>query len=160
MDTILAHSLKASIDVLPVDSGSYAVILTLESPQTVTIGQLGGYDLAAGYYLYAGSAHSPGGLRARLGRHLRGSERTRWHIDYVRKITRVGAWGYLVSWSDTTIECRWSQWLADVPGISIPIPGFGASDCRSGCRAHLVHFTQTHIWQDFATHMGLTTGND
>jgi len=158
MDIILAHSSKGSMDVLPVEAGTYAVILTLESPQTVTIGRLGSYALAGGDYLYAGSAHGPGGLRARLGRHLQGSDRTRWHIDYVRKIARVHAWGYLVSSSATALECQWSQWLANVPGTNVPIPRFGASDCRSGCRAHLLHFTQAHIWQDFAAHMGLTTG--
>jgi Uri superfamily endonuclease len=35
-------------------------------------------------------------------------------------------------------ECRWSQALAGVKEIHIPLPGFGASDCRSGCTAHLV----------------------
>lgn len=34
------------------------------------------------------------------------------------------------------LECCWSTYLAAKPGVSIPAPGFGASDCRSGCMAH------------------------
>jgi Uri superfamily endonuclease len=146
------------MDILPVETGTYALILTLESPQTVTIGRLGNYDLSTGYYLYTGSAHGAGGLRARLGRHLRGGKRVHWHIDYLRKIAKVSAWGYLVSSSASAYECQWSQWLADIPETTVPVPGFGASDCRCGCQAHLTYFTQAHIWQGFATQMGLITG--
>jgi len=29
--------------------------------------------------------------------------------------------------------------IEKVSGGSIPIPGFGSSDCRSGCEAHLIY---------------------
>ncbi len=34
----------------------------------------------------------------------------------------------------------WSQALVRLPGSSVPLPGFGASDCRLGCLSHLVAF--------------------
>jgi hypothetical protein len=38
------------------------------------------------------------------------------------------------------LECAWSQALARLPGTRIPAPGFGSSDCRCACPAHLVAF--------------------
>ena len=40
------------------------------------------------------------------------------------------------------LECVWSQALLELPGASAPVRGFGASDCHSGCEAHLVFFVQ------------------
>jgi Uri superfamily endonuclease len=37
--------------------------------------------LPAGRYLYCGSAKGPGGLKARLSRHMRRGKSVRWHID-------------------------------------------------------------------------------
>ncbi len=149
------------MDVLPVEAGTYAVIFTLEIPQTVTIGRLGTFDLTRGYYLYVGSAQGAGGLRARLGRHLQGGGQPHWHVDYLRKIARVSTFGYLVSRSSPTgsmpLECQWSQLLTSLPGAAIPIPKFGASDCRSGCRAHLVNLQDLNTYWDFARRMGLVT---
>jgi len=42
--------------------------------------------------------------------------------------------------TEEPLECHWSQALAKAPGAEIPRAGFGASDCRSGCAAHLVLF--------------------
>jgi hypothetical protein len=38
------------------------------------------------------------------------------------------------------LECLWSQALATQSGAFLPASGFGASDCRAGCAAHLVGF--------------------
>lgn len=92
--------------------------------------------LLPGRYVYVGSAHGPGGLRARLGRHLRGDGRPHWHIDVLRAAARVEGYAY---WTrDGVTECALAQALASLPGASIPLPHFGASDCRTGCPAHLV----------------------
>ena len=45
--------------------------------------RFGKLTLAAGQYAYVGSAHGPGGLRARVGRHLRAEKPLHWHIDYL-----------------------------------------------------------------------------
>jgi Uri superfamily endonuclease len=94
----------------------------------------------AGDYFYIGSAHGAGGLRARVGRHLRGDGKRHWHIDYLRAVVEVQAVLYTVA--DKSLECVWSQALAQLPGALIPIPHFGSSDCRSGCAAHLMAFSR------------------
>ena len=123
-------------DQLPDAGGSYTLVLALGQARVLTIGRLGEVVLPAGVYAYAGSAFGSGGLRARLGRHLRGDGVTHWHIDYLRAQARVADCFYTVS--DTPLECVWSRALAALPGALIPVPGFGASDCRSGCGAHLI----------------------
>jgi Uri superfamily endonuclease len=124
---------------LPDNPGTYAVHLRLLNDQLLQIGRLGIFSFPAGEYVYSGSAFGPGGLRARLGRHLRGRGKPHWHIDYLRGAARVlGAW---YSLSAHSLECQWSQALAELPGAFIPAPRFGASDCHSGCRAHLVAFS-------------------
>ncbi|MBI5567827.1 MAG: GIY-YIG nuclease family protein [Chloroflexi bacterium] len=124
------------IDQLPCESGSYVLILEIKRSQVLTIGRLGQVPLPVGVYAYAGSAFGSGGLRSRLGRHLRGDGTLHWHIDYLRAKAHVLSCFYTVS--DTRLECAWSQALAALPGATIPVPGFGASDCRSGCAAHLI----------------------
>ncbi len=126
------------IDDLPAAHGAYALWLSILRSQTITIGCLGQYHLAAGNYLYSGSARGAGGLRARVGRHLRGGGKVHWHIDYLRASARVQ--GVLYTVTDSTLECAWSRAAAQLPQAVIPVPRFGSSDCRSGCAAHLVAF--------------------
>ncbi len=121
---------------IPSKRGSYVLMLELKRVRALRVGRLGEVTLPAGVYAYAGSAFGSGGLRARLGRHLRGDGALHWHIDYVRAVAKVRTCFYTVS--DTPLECAWSQTLAALPGATIPVVGFGASDCRSGCGAHLI----------------------
>ena len=128
-------------DSIPREPGSYALWLNLIQEKTIRVGRLGVCTFAAGDYVYLGSARGPGGLRARLGRHLRGNGKTHWHIDFLRKVADVHGFSYIIRRGDSrnaSMECTWSQKIAAFPGTTIPAPGFGASDCRSGCRAHLV----------------------
>lgn len=126
---------------IPKSPGVYILHTHLLHPQTLLIGGLGEFNFQPGDYLYVGSALGPGGLKARLGRHLRGNGRCHWHIDWLRQVTDVIGYFYL----ETTdhMECQWSQHLINMPRASVPAPGFGASDCRSkgeSCFAHLVWF--------------------
>jgi Uri superfamily endonuclease len=138
---------------LPNVPGSYALFLHLPRACHMRTGKLGEFFFPSGDYIYLGSAFGPGGLRARLGRHLRGDGTPRWHIDYLRKIAQVRGCCCLEAGPDienvanrspifghVELECRWSQALAALPGASILAPGFGASDCSAGCPAHLVAF--------------------
>jgi Uri superfamily endonuclease len=52
-------------------AGAYLLLLNVVVPLCVTLPRRAPASLPAGRYLYAGSAHGPGGLRARLARHLR-----------------------------------------------------------------------------------------
>jgi Uri superfamily endonuclease len=118
--------------------GTYALHLVVSRAQLIEVGRLGQQYLPIGDYFYLGSARGAGGLRARVGRHLRGDGARHWHIDYLRAIAEVCEVFYAVT--DTSLECAWSQALAQLPQAFIPIPHFGSSDCRSGCAAHLIAF--------------------
>jgi Uri superfamily endonuclease len=119
-------------------SGTYVLWLHLPRPRTLLVGRFGEVTFAAGYYAYVGSAFGPGGVRARLGRHLRGSGALRWHIDYLRQACRVEtAW---FSHDPRRLEHAWAAALLALPGARQPVAGFGASDCN--CDTHLVAFTR------------------
>ncbi len=114
--------------------GTYALILRNDSVKIVTVGQLGPLELRPGWYVYVGSAQGPGGLAARVGRHMRPEKKRRWHIDYVRPHVELReAWFTLGS---EKIECQWANAFAEMPKAELPFPRFGASDCR--CAAHLI----------------------
>lgn len=136
--------------MLPGSPGAYALQLSISEPHRMQVGRLGEFTFPAGEYIYLGSALGPGGLRARLGRHLSIAlpARPHWHIDYLRAGARVHAYCYFVLQGGETpgaapIECLWSSALASSSGASVPVRGFGASDCRCGCPAHLVAFEKT-----------------
>ncbi len=131
------------IRTIPQCPGSYALWLHLHQAQNLTVGKLGYFTFPTGDYVYLGSARGSGGLRARLGRYLRGDGKPHWHIDHLRAAAQVNGFGYTIHRRDTIYrvpaECDWSQKLASLPETSIPVPGFGSSDCRSSCPAHLVY---------------------
>jgi len=66
---------------VPSGAGTYALVVALDRSQHITIGRRGGFHFPAGFYIYIGSALGPGGLSARIGRHLLAEKRLHWHID-------------------------------------------------------------------------------
>jgi len=118
---------------LPARAGSYVLVLHLARPARLRIGRLGRFDFPAGWYLYVGSARGPGGLAARVGRHLRSSANPHWHIDYLRRVATVEE----VWWREGVErrECEWAQAIGGWTGAKIIAPRFGASDCE--CKTHL-----------------------
>jgi Uri superfamily endonuclease len=119
---------------LPAAPGTYLLLLDLPMPTRLAVGRLGTFDFPAGRYAYTGSARGPGGLRARVGRHLRAEKRLHWHADYLSaRASIVEVW---YAESTARLECVWAARLSALPGASQPIDGFGSSDC--GCRSHLI----------------------
>jgi Uri superfamily endonuclease len=118
--------------------GTYVLVLWLARAQAIRVGRLGEVAFPAGWYLYVGSALGPGGLHARLARHLLrldAGKRAHWHVDYLReRAAWVGAWSRE---SSRRLECEWAVAARQLPGATVVAPGFGASDCR--CPAHLVY---------------------
>jgi Uri superfamily endonuclease len=117
--------------------GSYILVLQLLQPLVaLQVGRLGSYDFAPGFYLYVGSAFGAGGLEAQIARHRqRWKARPHWHIDHLRPHTRLReVWTVA---GPIHFECRWCRALADTPGVSAPVRGFGSSD--TGCPAHLFY---------------------
>ncbi|HSO26870.1 MAG TPA: GIY-YIG nuclease family protein [Anaerolineales bacterium] len=132
------------MSALPTGSGSYLLYLVLDRPIRLAAGRLPTAFFPAGVYYYAGSAFGPGGLRARVQRHITGSGPRRWHIDYLRPAARLLAVGFLTQADNPSnaarLECQWSQALAAFAGAIIPVHKFGASDCTHHCPAHLIAF--------------------
>jgi len=118
------------------DSGSYLLWLRADEAQSITVGALGEMAVPPGVYAYAGSAFGPGGVKARVGRHVRGEGALHWHVDYLRAVADLAAVWF--THDDVRRECDWAAVLRDLPAASVPMDGFGASDCT--CPAHLIRF--------------------
>jgi len=130
--------------------GTYVLVLVVENGQRVRVGRLGEFRVPPGWLAYVGSARGPGGLAARLARHLRHPKTLVWHIDFLRAVAQpVDVW-----WATGTDrrECLWAAALAQMPGASRLIPRFGASDCR--CPTHLFHFPGPPDREEFARRVG------
>lgn len=123
-------------DSIPNTPGAYALVLHLPATTRLRIGRLGTFDFPAGWYVYAGSAHGPGGIGARVNRHLRADKPPHWHIDYLRAVAEVVE--VRVTEDPEVTEHDLVGSLMKLPGAKAPVPGFGARDCRVGCRSHLI----------------------
>lgn len=120
-------------DDLPDAPGAYVLVIEIETEITVEPAKRSPVRLAAGRYAYCGSAYGPGGLGARVRRHLRRGKSLRWHVDRLTETGRITALHLVPGGS----ECALLAALLALPEVSVPVPGFGSSDCRS-CPAHLV----------------------
>jgi len=119
------------------DSGTYFLLIELQAHCEATIGRLGRFVFPRGYYAYCGSARR--GLRARLARHRRADKKLHWHIDHLLAQPAARLLLALPLPLRETDECALSQSFQQLPGASVPVRGFGSSDCRKGCPAHLVY---------------------
>jgi len=61
------------------------VLAELKRDTSTRIKHFGIVDFLSGIYCYCGSACGPGGLYARLKRHLDGHIKKHWHFDYLRE---------------------------------------------------------------------------
>ena len=120
-------------DSLPSVPGAYVLVLQLARPVTLRIATLPSAEIGPGCYAYVGNAHGPGGIRARVRRHLRPDKKIHWHIDH---LTAVAAIQSVAAHPDRN-ECDVVSALREDAGLGVPIVGFGSSDCRN-CEAHLV----------------------
>ena len=128
------------------EAGTYALVLFCSQAERVRIGKLGPLRLRRGVYVYVGSARGPGGVRARVAHHQKLSPRPHWHIDYLRPHTRLDRIWY--SHGRRGSEHQWASVFRALPGASIPMAGFGSSDCQ--CEAHLFFFRKRPSFREFA----------
>ena len=128
-----------NFDEFPPAPGTYVLIVRVDHPLMLAIGRLGTFTFSPGYYAYVGSAHGPGGLRARLRRHVHADKPLHWHIDYLTAETPVTTiW---LRESPQRLECVWAREI--IARGTVPVPRFGSSDCS--CPAHLVALTEEAI---------------
>jgi histidyl-tRNA synthetase len=112
----------------PAAPGAYALWLRLTEPLAARVAKNRAV-LSPGDYLYCGSANGPGGLRARLARHMRREKRAHWHVDQLTRLADIRG-AFVLEGGD---ECALNEALRALP---IPFPGFGGSDCPR-CASHL-----------------------
>ncbi len=119
----------STAETIPNAPGAYVLLIHLDQSLALTLSINAKGTLDPGRYLYCGSAKGPGGLKARLSRHMSKGKKVRWHIDRVTEPGKViGAW--VVEGGN---ECD----LADaLNGLPIPIYRFGSTDCDN-CPSHL-----------------------
>lgn len=130
-------SLKKAGEELPQDKGVYVLFLRCLKSCDVRVGSLGSVSLKEGVYAYVGSAFGGGGIKSRLGRHLKTGKKCRWHIDYIRRHMSVAALCYTLEGAEQ------EHIIADrfiASGCEVPMKGFGSSDC--GCVSHLFYMKE------------------
>ncbi len=117
---------------IPAARGAYALLVGLCAPWNPGIRSLSDRALAPGLYIYCGSAYGPGGLRARVARHLRVRKPVRWHVDRLTGHGQVEGVAVRIGGHECDLV---DAFMAR--GASVALAGFGSSDCRR-CPAHLL----------------------
>jgi Uri superfamily endonuclease len=113
------------------DPGAYLLTITLAAPLSGSFAHTP-FTLAPGTYAYCGSANGPGGIAARVSRHMRRAKKPHWHIDQLTmEANEISALGF-----PGGSECALVERLV-AAGATFPLPGFGSSDCRC-CTSHLL----------------------
>ena len=114
---------------------AYALLINVRKDMTIKIGSFGLRHFAKGKYVYAGSARK--GFDARIRRHLSKTKRLHWHADYLL-FSKVVFIEKVIAFGDYVKECDIISALISSGCGKIWIKGFGSSDCRCGCPAHLL----------------------
>ncbi len=125
----IRRRLDEVIKALPQERGVYALCFRLD--REVNITSRSGKVIASvgpGLVLYVGSAGGPGGLRARLSRHLMGASRCWWHVDCVSgAASSVKFVFYVTGSSGVESEDSLARRLAGLSSLR-PIGRVGATD--------------------------------
>jgi len=113
--------------------GTYLLFIKIIEPVEITIKKKS-FFLNEGYYIYIGSAFGAGGLSSRLHRHLRKIKKKHWHIDQITtsKFSDIIGIGVLLK---QRVECGLSEIIESMEK-TVPITGFGNSDCEKKCISH------------------------
>lgn len=122
--------------------GNYTLVIRLKSPSLIRIAKKGQFNFQEGCYVYTGSAlgNSAISLRHRVARHLRKRKELHWHIDYLLADAKASILAVVAGASKANRECEITNLIQRIERASLPIIGFGASDCRRNCKSHLVYF--------------------
>lgn len=123
--------------------GVYCLVVQLLRRHSLEIGRLGAFLFPAGFYVYVGSAQ--GNLEHRIRRHLRQEKKMRWHIDYLLPYGRVVSVHTYAG--EKQKECLLSREIGKMRDASVPVKGFGSSDCT--CNAHLYYFRHAPLISRF-----------
>ena len=123
--------------------GCYVLFLRFKKEVLVEIGSLGTHRIPRGLYAYIGSAKGPGGLEARVKRHIKRDKKVRWHIDYLTTRPECLIEAIIFIKSNTLKEEELVRFLERRGGIHL-IKGFGSSDDKLTL-SHLLYFGETSL---------------
>lgn len=122
----------SATETAPAVPGAYALLIRIDEPLDLTL-RPGAHRFVPGWYVYAGSANGPGGLRARLARHMRADKKPHWHVD---RLTQAAARIEALALEGGS-ECAIVAALTYSGPFAHVLDRFGSSDCRA-CRSHLL----------------------
>lgn len=117
------------------DSGIYILEIYLSKPITIT--RFPKVIFKKGFYYYTGSAQRS--LIKRVERHFRKDKKTHWHIDYITSHSdSIVTSSWLIFGKTKSYECSFNNNLLNTFSLTIPVKGFGNSDCFT-CDSHLLY---------------------
>ncbi|MGQ4832849.1 MAG: GIY-YIG nuclease family protein [Candidatus Asgardarchaeia archaeon] len=127
--------------------GAYVLLIKLS--EKISLNYKGSeYELRDGLYIYVGSAIGyKNAIEKRVARHIRKDKKVFWHVDRITSIPQSEVLGFFVIMSHDKIECDVSQRLFKSGNLSVPLPRFGASDCKLGCPAHF-YYCKNHTYTE------------
>lgn len=128
-------------------AGTYALIMENETRKDIAIGKHGNLPIRPGFYIYIGSAFGPGGVSARVSHHIKIQTSPHWHIDYLRQYAGLIEFWY--SLDPRKREHQWALLLEKQSPNSVPMTGFGSSDCQ--CTSHLFFSSLKPDFSSFKT---------
>ncbi|WP_135074730.1 GIY-YIG nuclease family protein [Terasakiella sp. SH-1] len=128
---------KGILEEISPEKGAYILQIHVDKAFEAPIARLKNPLIRPGRYLYCGSAKGPGGIRARVKRHVKRDKKAHWHVDRLTIAFGVEA----LSIFENTSECDLVSAVLEHSFASQPYPKFGSSDCEVCC-AHLVHLDE------------------
>ncbi len=139
------------LDALPI-RGNYTLIILLKGQSRIKMVRYSQLKLDKGYYAYTGSAIGQGAvsLRRRVARHFRKEKKIHWHIDYLLASKTAYITAVVAAASKDNKECEISRLIRNIEGATVPITGFGASDCKHNCESHLIQLGENNKLEKIA----------
>ncbi|MFW9842434.1 MAG: DUF123 domain-containing protein [Candidatus Thorarchaeota archaeon] len=118
--------------------GAYVLLIDIEKRVCFSIQSLGSLVFDPGKWVYVGSAMGDGStnIENRLKRHFRSDKTVYWHIDHLLEKDVLLSRAYWAE-SSTHVECEIAQEFETGGYFEAGPKQFGASDCKSGCSAHI-----------------------
>ena len=113
----------------------YTIYLRLDRDETIKIGKLGEYFFQKGTYIYVGSAKR--NIVKRIQRHKEIEKKLHWHFDYLRPF---GIITKIITYDERLGECALAEKIRKIEHGTLPIKGFGSSDCK--CYSHLIYLKE------------------
>ncbi|MEX2738388.1 MAG: DUF123 domain-containing protein [Candidatus Wukongarchaeota archaeon] len=129
--------METFLDTIPQEKGTYLLLVQVEDNPIIHATKKK-WMFEKGIYAYIGSARNTGGLRARIGRHLKQDKKMYWHIDYLLANPNVEIIGTIFTTSKKNLECKVVKTLIK-EGTGTPYAKrFGSSECKKGCPSHII----------------------